>query len=333
MIILTAGHTGAGTGAQCITTQFDEGAENIWLRNRVAEILTNKYGLVVLVDDDKASLKLLVKELSRDTACRVLSVNRPNERLKPIPISADTIEITLSRDAACCVRSTSGSKNNPTSVEIQRALLTKSNSESLNPNGKKSFQSVLSVGEKNNSEGVKSVDHRPLNRRSLSLGEKLTDNTEEIKTCLLGRDFAQQKQDHYVKEKSSYVFLSKNTTSKANPTVDDIIIDIHFNAHTNPQARGTEAIVSDDATTMELRFASRLAHATADVLNIPLRSIKSESETPHRRLAMLHLTPQSIILEICFCTSPEDVAQYRQHREQLANALAHHIAELLQTHL
>ena len=223
----------------------------------------------------------------RDTACRVLSVNRPNERLKPIPISADTIEITLhSRDAACCVRSTSGSKNN-TSNE----------------------------------------------RTDARQDTALTDNTEEIKTCLLGRDFAQQKQDHYVKEKSSYVFLSKNTTSKANPTVDDIIIDIHFNAHTNPQARGTEAIVSDDATTMELRFASRLAHATADVLNIPLRSIKSESETPHRRLAMLHLTPQSIILEICFCTSPEDVAQYRQHREQLANALAHHIAELLQTHL
>ena len=301
MIILTAGHTGANSGAQCAETHFDEGAENIWLRNRIAEILTNKYNLVVLIDNDHASLQLLTKELSRD--------------------------------AACCVRSTSGSKNNTTSVEIQRALLTKSNSESLNPNGKKSFQSVLSVGEKNNSEGVKSVDHRPLNRRSLSLGEKLTDNTEEIKTCLLGRDFAQQKQDHYVKEKSSYVFLSKNTTSKANPTVDDIIIDIHFNAHTNPQARGTEAIVSDDATTMELRFASRLAHATADVLNIPLRSIKSESETPHRRLAMLHLTPQSIILEICFCTSPEDVAQYHQHREQLANALAHHIAELLQTHL
>ena len=340
MIILTAGHTGANSGAQCAETHFDEGAENIWLRNRIAEILTNKYNLIVLIDNDHASLQLLTKELSRDTACRVLSVARPNERLKPIPISADTIEITLhSRDAACCVRSTSGSKNNTTSVEIQRALLTKSNSESLNPNqrslnrrrknGKKSFQSVLSVGEKNNSEGVKSVDHRPLNRRSLSLGEKLTDNTEEIKTCLLGRDFAQQKQDHYVKEKSSYVFLSKNTTSKANPTVDDIIIDIHFNAHTNPQARGTEAIVSDDATTMELRFASRLAHATADVLNIPLRSIKSESQTPHHRLAMLHLTPQSIILEICFCTSPEDVAQYRKHREQLAKNIAKNIAELI----
>ena len=209
MIILTAGHTGAGTGAQCITTQFDEGAENIWLRNRVAEILTNKYGLVVLVDEDKASLKLLVKELSRDTAC--------------------------------CVRSTSGSKNNTSNERTD----------------------------------------------------------------------------------------ARQDTERRVPTSDDFVIDIHFNAHTNPQARGTEAIVSDDATTLELRFASRLAHVTADALDIPLRSIKSELETPHRRLAMLHLTPQSIILEVCFCTSPEDVEQYRRHREQLAETLALNIAEII----
>ena len=234
MIILTAGHTGPNSGAQCITTQFDEGAENIWLRNRIAEILTNKYGLVVLIDDNRASLKLLTKALTEDLSL------------------SDNI-----------------------------------------------------------------------------LHTEPTDNTEEIKTCLLGRDFAQQKQDHYVKEKSSYVFLSKNTTSKANPTVDDIIIDIHFNAHSNPQARGCETIVADDATELELRVASRLAHATADSLEIPLRGIKSESETPHRRLAMLHLTPQSIILEVCFCTSPEDVKQYRRHRQKIASTIARTIAELL----
>ena len=199
--------------------------------------------------------------------------------------SASSVSSVREKESSVRDKSNSDAKK---SVEIQRALLTKSNSESSNPNGKKSFQSVLSVGEKNNSEGVKSVDHRPLNRRSLSLWRK---------------------------------------------NVDDFVIDIHFNAHTNPQARGAEAIVSDDATTMELRFASRLTHTIADALNIPLRSIKSESETPHRRLAMLHLTPQSIILEICFCTSPEDVAQYRQHREHIATTLAHHIAELLQTHL
>ena len=209
MIILTAGHTGANSGAQCATTQFDEGAENIWLRNRVAEILTNKYGLVVLMDDDTASLKLLVKKLSRDTACRVLSVNRPTTNQS--------------------------------------------------------------------------------NKR------------------------ANARQD----------------TARRVPTSDDFVIDIHFNAHTNPQARGAEAIVSDDATTLELRMASRLAHITADALDIPLRSVKSESETPHRRLAMLHLTPQSIILEVCFCTSPEDVDAYKKHRELLAETLALNIAEIV----
>ncbi len=67
---------------------------------------------------------------------------RIETQMQAVPIGADTIEITLSRDAACCVRSPQRSKNNVTSVEIQRALLTKSNSESSNPNGKKSFQSV-----------------------------------------------------------------------------------------------------------------------------------------------------------------------------------------------
>ena len=179
MIILTAGHTGAGTGAQCIATQFDEGAETIWLRDRVAEILTNKYGLVVLMDDDTASLKLLVSELNKT-----------------------------------------------------------------------------------------------------------------------GRQ-------------------------------EDILIDLHFNAHSNPQARGCETIVADDATELELRVASRLAHATADSLEIPLRCIKSESQTPHKRLAMLHLTPQSIILEVCFITSPDDAEAYRKNRYKLANKLAQTIAKLV----
>ena len=218
MIILTAGHTGANSGAQCATTYFDEGAENIWLRNRIAEILTNKYGLVVLIDNDTASLQLLTKALNQvgtHGSC-VLSVARPN-------------------------------KSNPI---------------------------LISSCQNQTSKASTTVDHRPL-------------------------------------------------------TVDDVLIDLHFNAHSNPNARGTEAIVSDDATTIELRFATRLAHATAEALEIPLRSIKSETQTPHHRLAMLHLTPQSIILEICFCTSPDDVKQYRQHREHLANTLAKNIALLL----
>ena len=217
MIILTAGHTGPNSGAQCAATHFDEGAENIWLRNRVAEILTNQYGLVVLVDDDTASLKLLTQTM-QNAKCKMQ--NCPHHISSP---------------------------------------LKKYNGES-----------------KNNCE------------------------------------FFAKAQDRWL--------CSVNCA---------FLIDIHFNAHSNPQARGTEAIVSDDATPLELRFASRLAHTTSDALNIPLRSIKSESQTPHRRLGMLHLTPQSIILEVCFCTSPEDVVAYRANREKLAEELAHNIAELV----
>ncbi len=262
MIILTAGHTGPNTGAQCAETHFDEGAENIWLRNRVAEILTNKYGLVVLMDDDTASLKLLVSELKSELSVQSVG-DKHSEGVK--------------------------------SVQICRATLAQQESESLNPDGKKSFQSVLSVGENSNPDGTRSV-----NQRSLSLGRKNSVSSVS-----------------FVREKENSV------------RSDDIVIDLHFNAHTNPNARGTEAIVADDATTLELQFASHLAHVTADALDIPLRSIKSESETPHRRLGMLHLTPQSIILEVCFCTSQEDVEAYRKNREKLAAELAWAIAELV----
>ena len=251
MIILTAGHTGPNTGAQCATTQFDEGAENIWLRNRVAEILTNRYGLVVLVDDDRASLKLLVKELSRDTDNSPLS-----------PTGINSVEIARARYSLSKLSSTSLTCNFPPNSggQLDRRTALKTVPLSQGDEG-------LPGG------GLSTVDHRPLTA--------------------------------------------------------DILIDIHFNAHSNPQARGAETIVSDDATSLELRFATRLAHVTADALDIPLRSIKSESETPHRRLGMLHLTPQSVILEVCFCTSPEDVEAYRKHREQLAEALAKNIALLL----
>ena len=76
-------------------------------------------------------------------------VERIEERVMPIPVGADTIEITLCRDTR----------------------------------------------------------------------SECPDGTQNIKTCLLGRDFAQQKQDHYVKEKSSYVFLSKKPTSTASPNL------------------------------------------------------------------------------------------------------------------
>ena len=272
MIILTAGHTGPNSGAQCAATHFDEGAENIWLRDRIAEILTNKYGLVVLVDDDRAALKLLVKELNQ-TGRQEDVFDRP---LCPTDTSPNLGEELDSLTAL---------KNFP--PELDNLTVLKNCPPELGGR----------------------TDERSKSRNKVYFDYALQG----------GRRRSQQR---------SQLRSSEGVCSLLTPH-SSFLIDIHFNAHSNPNARGTEVIVADDATTLELRFASRLAHTTADALDIPLRCIKSESQTPHRRLGMLHLTPQSVILEVCFCTSPEDVEAYRNNREKLATELAWAIAELV----
>ena len=68
------------------------------------------------------------------------------------------------------------------SVEIQRALLTKSNSESLNPNGKKSFKSVESVGD-NHSEGVTSVRKKEISVGREKISVRVSEKLEEVFGC------------------------------------------------------------------------------------------------------------------------------------------------------
>ena len=67
----------------------------------------------------KTKLLILIFSFLILTACgtskpiATVHHERIETQLQPIPIGADTIEITLhSRDSTCCVRSTSGSKNN-----------------------------------------------------------------------------------------------------------------------------------------------------------------------------------------------------------------------------
>ena len=58
------------------------------------------------------SLLLILCSCGASKPIATVHTERIEERVKPIPINADTIEITLSRDMACRVLSTSGSKNN-----------------------------------------------------------------------------------------------------------------------------------------------------------------------------------------------------------------------------
>ena len=253
MIVLTAGHTGPNSGAQCAETHFDEGAENIWLRNRIAEILTNKYGLVVLVDEDRASLQLLVKELKSPTDC-----TDDTDIIHPFP----------SDSLSCYARSTPIGRDSCFALHSPSEL----DSASLNARSRSTddtdfdavaapaCHAVLKPHTENMSlteDGLQSTDLTPPPYRHLPYKQgRNHESAQHLKILPL--------------------FIGGVPEGGGGSTINDFVIDIHFNAHSNPQARGTETIVADDATSLELRFATRLAHVTADALDIPLRSIKSE---------------------------------------------------------
>ena len=119
--------------------------------------------------------------------------------------------------------------------------------------------------------------------------------------------------------------LTERINRLASPT--DICLDIHLNSHSDHTANGTEVIIANDATNFEITIAVRLLNATAKALHTNIRGIKSENQTPHKRLAMLHLNCQNIILEVCFCTNTEDGKRYFTYFEQLAQAIARTLAE------
>lgn len=181
MIILTAGHTGSGTGAQGVEVinhgKIDEGSETIWLRNRIAEILSTRWGIIVLLDRDNEKLGLLTERI--------------NQMAQP----------------------------------------------------------------------------------------------------------------------------------------SDFCLDLHLNASSNSTANGSEIIVRSDASNYEIKMGVQLLNGTAHALNTNVRCVKTEEQTPAKRLAMLHLKCNSVILEICFCTNSNDAMRYIKNREKLAETIAEIIAK------
>lgn len=62
-IALIAGHRGPGTGA---VGYIDEGAEAIWMRDRIEDFLCTKYNIVPIVDNNNATLSEVVKQLRKE---------------------------------------------------------------------------------------------------------------------------------------------------------------------------------------------------------------------------------------------------------------------------
>jgi N-acetylmuramoyl-L-alanine amidase len=109
--------------------------------------------------------------------------------------------------------------------------------------------------------------------------------------------------------------------------VDDICIDIHFNAF-NTQAQGSEILIPHNFNDVEKELAQDLLTAIVSTLNTRSRGVKKESSGQHKRLAMLSdIDCNSVLVEICFCDNTEDALKYQSKFNDLAYAMANVILE------
>lgn len=103
---------------------------------------------------------------------------------------------------------------------------------------------------------------------------------------------------------------------------EDIVLDIHFNAAADPKATGSEVFIPTDYSPEEKELAEKLLNEVTTTLGIRSRGVKTEGQSQHNRLGILHLPCTTLLVEICFLTNKGDVYKYKKNREKLAERIA-----------
>lgn len=103
---------------------------------------------------------------------------------------------------------------------------------------------------------------------------------------------------------------------------DDILLDLHFNSASKETVTGTEIFIPTDYSPEEKSLAETLLKTVTDTLQIKSRGVKTEGQSQHSRLGILHLPCTTVLLEVCFLTNKSDVYKYKENREKLAERIA-----------
>lgn len=107
-------------------------------------------------------------------------------------------------------------------------------------------------------------------------------------------------------------------------TPDDIVLDLHFNAYKNGNAKGTEVLYPTTHSKLEVEQATLLLNLTVSILGTYPRGVFNETRSPHQRLGILNGPERAtnLLLEVCFCTCEGDVEKYNMNRTYLADGIA-----------
>lgn len=128
----------------------------------------------------------------------------------------------------------------------------------------------------------------------------------------------------HVKHKDSCTSLTR-TIQIANKWCgkDGLAVDIHFNAG---GGSGVEAVVAERCSAKSLATAEKLAEVVSNTLGIKKRGergVKRDTQTRHKRLGWCRdINSPSVLLEIAFVDSSEDMKAYVANYDKLVAALA-----------
>lgn len=148
---------------------------------------------------------------------------------------------------------------------------------------------------------------------------KEADKTKELRN-LISKILNQRGHRHVVDNDNE---TNTQLQNRIKPGTGSVLVDLHFNAASNPSATGTEVIVSNAANANSRAMAKELVDGTARILGVRNRGVKTEAQTARGRIGILNLNAGiSCLLEVCFISNANDMQLYELKKNELADFYA-----------
>ena len=101
----------------------------------------------------------------------------------------------------------------------------------------------------------------------------------------------------------------------------DILLDIHWNAASNPEAKGSEIIIPDVSSQFEKDLAKALLKVLID-FGFKDRGVKPEALTARKRLGWMRPVAENVLIEVCFISNITDMKLYEANKQNIAKKIA-----------
>lgn len=124
----------------------------------------------------------------------------------------------------------------------------------------------------------------------------------------------------YIQDKDSETL--SDYLRRIKPGNGSVVVEIHWNASSNPKATGTEVLIQDRHNQISRDLAQELSQGLSSIMKISNRGVKTESQSARGKLAFTHKEGACALIEMCFLSNPKDMESYERNKCILARYVA-----------